>query len=337
MVGNAHKKLSLLERSYSGIIKKEIKRLALIAGFTKGRLGELEVVVSEMVSNLIKHANQQGFFLVKEIEKDDIQGIEIICIDHGPGMKNPEKMIEDGISSSGSLGEGLGAIKRLSDEFGLYSLPHWGTIIISRLYTKRIKKIDKKTLTFGTINVPADGEDKCGDGYGLLEKNDLLYFIAADGLGHGDNAHKASTAAINSFLKHKKTSTDILLRNIHTDIKKTRGAVCFTGVVDVKNNVIRYTGIGNISAKRLSQHHNKNCVSYNGIVGYAMPSTLHESSLVWEENNIFVIHSDGLQTKWDLEKFPDIAKHDASMLAAALYKDYCRGHDDTLVMVLKKS
>src|SRR5690606_16744937 len=97
MVGNAHKKLSFLERSYSGIIKKEIRELALLSGFTEYRLGELEVVVSEMVSNLIKYANQQGFFLVKEIEKEGIRGIEIICIDHGPGMKNPEKMIEDGI------------------------------------------------------------------------------------------------------------------------------------------------------------------------------------------------------------------------------------------------
>ena len=45
-------------------------------------------------------------------------------------------MMQDGMSTTNTMGHGLGSIKRLSDTFELYSQPGWGTIILSRIYNE---------------------------------------------------------------------------------------------------------------------------------------------------------------------------------------------------------
>lgn len=337
MEDNIHKKLTLLDRSYTGILKKETKDLALKCGFTGSRLGELEVVVSELLSNLVKYADQKGEFLVRKITKVNVPGLEIICIDKGKGIANVERMLQDGISTSGSLGQGLGAINRLSDEFDLYSLPDWGTIILSRMYIKKNTSYEnKKEVEVGVVTVPADQQEECGDNWKIITKANHVYIMAVDGLGHGSNASEAAKEAVKSFEKNVRFPTHELLQHVHQDIRKTRGAVCFSAVADYKNNTIRYAGVGNISARLISKQGGKNCISYNGIVGYIMPRTMNESNIIWSHQDIFIMCSDGITSRWSLGNYPDIIKHDPVIIAAALYKDYRRTHDDSLVIVLKR-
>ena len=125
-----HSKYSLPDRSYQGLVRSELKKLAETAGFHGHRLGETEIVIAEITSNLVKHAAKGGDILARVINSPS-RGIEFIAIDDGPGMLKPLKMMEDGLSTSNTLGQGLGAIRRLSNEFDLYSIPRWGTILYS--------------------------------------------------------------------------------------------------------------------------------------------------------------------------------------------------------------
>jgi hypothetical protein len=45
--------------------------------------------------------------------------------------------------------------------------------------------------------------------------------------------------------------------------------------------------------------------------------------------------SDGIQTRWDLNRYPAILKYDSTVLAAAIYKDFTRGNDDASVLIAK--
>ncbi len=338
MEDKIHQKVELQERSFSGVVKKNIKDLARHVGFADSMLGEVEIIVSEMVSNVIKYAGERGTFLFKPIKEGENKGIEILCLDGGPGMANPYAMMKDGVTTSKtSMGKGLGAIFRLSDYFDMCSFPGKGTVIVVRKYIARKEKTRLLAeVSLGVIAVSAPGESYCGDGWSYQGGKTHHKILAADGLGHGVNAHTAANTATNAFKDVKHLPTNTQLRELHQTLRKTRGAVCFACVANTSDNILRFSGVGNIAARVVSKDQTKSCVSHNGIVGYTMPGNLNESATKWNDQDILVIHSDGVSTRWVLAEYPNIEKHDPLVLAAFLYKDYGRGLDDSLVMVLKR-
>ncbi|MFL5745113.1 MAG: ATP-binding protein, partial [Niastella sp.] len=120
MVDNAHVLFKANDRSYFAILKKEIRALAHTLNFNERQNGEIDIVVAEMASNLVKHAGG-GQILVKLVRHNDNDGIELISIDNGSGIADINKMVRDGESSKSTLGLGLGAMKRLCDTFQVYS------------------------------------------------------------------------------------------------------------------------------------------------------------------------------------------------------------------------
>ena len=79
----------------------------------------------------------------------------------------------------------------------------------------------------------------------------------------------------------------------------------------------------------------KNYSSYNGIVGLNIPRSMKESVFPGEKNQYIIMCSDGLKARWDLYKYPSILKYDATVLAAALYKDFARQTDDISILIGK--
>ena len=115
MDNSAHVVFNAWDRSYFSILKKEIHNLAFSAGFNEQKIAQIDIVVAEITSNLVKHAG--GGELLVRIVAETIPYIELISIDSGIGMTDPRKMIDDGMSTANTLGNGLGAIRRLSDVF----------------------------------------------------------------------------------------------------------------------------------------------------------------------------------------------------------------------------
>ena len=60
-------------------------------------------------------------------EAEEHLGLEIIAADNGPGIEDIEKALEDGFSTGGGLGIGLGGVRRLMDEFEIQSRVGEGT------------------------------------------------------------------------------------------------------------------------------------------------------------------------------------------------------------------
>jgi hypothetical protein len=50
---------------------------------------------------------------------------------------------------------------------------------------------------------------------------------------------------------------------------------------------------------------------------------------------LLVLGSDGIKLGWDYQKYPKILRHDVTILAAAIYKDYNRKKDDASVVVIR--
>ncbi len=330
-----HKLFPLSDRSYLSITKKDIKKIAEDIGFSGSKLAEIEIVIAEIASNIIKHT-PGGNILIKPVLHGSIKGIELISIDHGPGMVNVTVMLRDGVSTTNTLGQGLGAIKRLSDDFDIYSALNWGTILLSRIYMSPIDKLaEQAPFKIHAVMLPKIGEEFCGDGFKYLMRKNSCQIFAMDGLGHGVEAYKANQLAIKSFINTLYESPAERIKIMHGALKRSRGGV---GIIfDINLNTLKliFCGLGNIAAKVLSEGKIKNCISYNGIIGHTFPMTFHSITHDWTLNNYLIITSDGINTRWDFNAISNIMKHDPSIIAASLFKNFSRGNDDCLIIIVK--
>lgn len=337
-----HHRFSIPDRSFASQVKRDITRLA--EGFTLSptEVGKVNVIAAEMTSNLTKFSPSGGEILVRQIGKP-LRGIELVCLDNGPGMSEPLRMLEDGVSTQGTAGEGLGAIKRMSDEFDIFSQPGIGTVIMSRVLRKKPRPeshLERSSFEVGCIIVPMPQEVDCGDGYAVIENGPELYLLALDGLGHGTHAHQAAQLAVDYFCNNTSKDPAQALKDIHANIRRSRGAVGLMAHLSASSQTINYCGIGNIAGKLFSSEggnltNYKNIISYNGILGHNIPTAVNNQRHEWGRNRILILHSDGLKSRWELNKYPQLHRHHATTIAAVLYKENSRQTDDTLVMVCK--
>lgn len=335
MVEQAHICFNAQDRSYFAILKKEIRNIAQTHGFSEKKTGEIDIVVAEITSNLLKHGGG-GELLVKTGEENNNKFLEIISIDNGPGMHDVERMMEDGVSTVNTMGHGLGSIKRLSDEFHIYSQLKWGTILLSRFYQQPLSH-HRKTASaeVRALVVCKPGETVSGDGYGVKKTSEYIQVMLGDGLGHGPDAHKAVDSAVKVFANTQEKDPVAIIREMHTGVKRTRGLVASLAAYFFKEKQWRICGVGNISTGMIQSPGIKNYVSYNGIIGLNIPNTMKAQEVKPEYGQFLIMCSDGIKTKNDIQKYPGILRHDLSLLAAAIYKDYARRTDDMSVLVCK--
>jgi len=335
MVSKTHVVLKADDRSYFAILKKDIHALAVSAGFSSVKVGEVDIIVAEMVSNLVKHAGG-GQLLVKLVEENGLQGIEIISIDNGAGMTDVTRMVADGVSTKNTLGQGLGAMKRLADVFQVYSQKDWGTIILIRVFEASLPLFEKKSRTeTKVVIVPKPGEEKSGDGFYATTTNEYTKLFLGDGLGHGPEAAKAVDTAIEAFAGCTETDPVEIIRYLNTEVKKTRGLVGTVAIFDYRERKWRICGVGNIATKIIGPTSSKGYMAYNGIIGLNLPRTLNAQEVEYEKGQHIIMCSDGIKSRWETIKYPAILRYDLSILSASLYKDFARNTDDMSVAVCK--
>ncbi|WP_028981388.1 ATP-binding protein [Sporocytophaga myxococcoides] len=336
---NLHTVFPVEDRSYLALIKNKIKDIGqeLLLGDTE--IGKLNIIATELVTNLIKFGEHGREILIKPVVFSEVSGVEIVSIDKGSGAKDPVRMMEDGYSTAGTKGEGLGAIKRLSDEFDIYS-QSTGTIVLARVFkkTKSLYPKTKEGFEVGGVMVAKIPETVCGDQWHYVTDDNGLSLAVIDGLGHGKEANEAAVEAINIYKENIKSETpDFIVDKIHSGLKKTRGAVGLIIHADNQKKNMIHCGVGNIGCKVISNYSMENAKSlilFNGILGLnvkRMNSTIN----IWDNTKTMVVHSDGLTSRWDLHKYPGILNRHPTIIAAVLYRDFNRRTDDITVVVAR--
>src|SRR5690348_11600413 len=121
--------ISISERSSIGEARRISSQLAERARM-KGIEGErVPLIVTELATNLFQHA-EGGELLIRILPVELGPGLEIVALDRGPGIADVQHCMADGNSGGGTLGCGLGAIRRLSTDFDIYSNPPTGTVVM---------------------------------------------------------------------------------------------------------------------------------------------------------------------------------------------------------------
>jgi anti-sigma regulatory factor (Ser/Thr protein kinase) len=314
-------------------VRRISTRLAEDIGFSEAEANNVAIVATELGTNLVKHA-KRGQIILGALRHGDTLGLEVLSLDQGEGIANIAQCMRDGYSSAGSLGNGLGAIARLAYEFDIYSLPGKGTAVMARLWAGKRANQPASRLDFGVSCLAMAGEEICGDGWAYEALADSTVCMVADGLGHGPQAAVAADEAVATLREHKMKSPAEIVEKAHGVLRSTRGAALGVAQIHHSQEVLRFCGVGNIAGNIITDGVVRHLASNNGTAGVEARK-IAEFSYPWNANSLLIMHSDGLQSRWDLEKYPGLTQRHPSLIAAVLYRDFYRGRDDVTVLVGK--
>lgn len=303
--------------------RRAIVREVRLANQNETFLGRLTVVIQELARNLINHAGE-GELLFSQSE----QAVELLAVDNGPGMANVAQCLTDHYSTAGTLGAGLGAIRRMSDHFDLFSQPGQGTVAFASL---NLGLPIPAAYSVGAVCTPYPGEDVCGDGWATSGNRVLV----CDGLGHGHAASQASQKARELFLSHNPTlPLNELMEQLHRALASTRGGATAIAEIQPEVGQVQFCGVGNIAGVLLAGK-SRSMVSGNGTVGYKV-GRIQTFSYPWDDQTLLVMASDGINTRLDLSRYPGLQSRHPAVVAGLIHRDFKRLNDDATVVVVKR-
>jgi anti-sigma regulatory factor (Ser/Thr protein kinase) len=324
--------VAVADASGAGGARRVATALAARLGFDETARGRVALVVTEAATNLHKHA-RQGEILLRCLERGDAVGLDVLALDRGPGMADPERCLRDGFSTAGTPGTGLGAIARQSDLFDVYSTVPEGTALLARLWS-RPAPAAAGGLDVAAVHLPKCGEEVCGDAWAVEPREGGALLLVADGLGHGPLAAQAAREAVRVFRAHAAADLPEIVRRIHAALRSTRGAAVAVAEVRPEARELRFVGVGNIAASVVADGSSRSMVSHNGTAGLEA-RRVQEFVYPFEGSAVLVVHSDGLATQWRLERYAGLAARDPALIAGVLYRDFKRGRDDLTVLVAR--
>ena len=90
---------------------------------------KIATATSELARNIVRYA-RTGQVLIEALEEETRTGLRVTFRDHGPGIADLKKAMEDGFTTGGGMGLGLSGSKRLVNDFEITSQPGVGTTVI---------------------------------------------------------------------------------------------------------------------------------------------------------------------------------------------------------------
>jgi anti-sigma regulatory factor (Ser/Thr protein kinase) len=324
------------------------QQLADALHFDEVRSGRLAILITEVATNILKHAGEGALYILHSQAAQIVQGelgtqelvpaVDVLAMDHGPGMLNMSMSFRDGVSTSGTSGNGLGALRRLSDEFDAYSMHAKGSVFFMRVWQRDLPAVvsHQASLQFGGLCLPLTGEDVCGDAWAFNASEAQSVWMMSDGLGHGVLAAAASELAVKLVQERPDLGVTALIKTADEVLHSTRGAAMAACTVDLSRELLQFAGIGNVSACVTDGRESKLLLSHSGIVGNKVRK-IQQFEHAFASGSMCIMHSDGINTQWDLEDYPGLFSCHPLVIAGVLLRDFQRGRDDASVLVVRRA
>jgi anti-sigma regulatory factor (Ser/Thr protein kinase) len=320
-------------------VRRASMALASSLSFDETSAGNVALVVTETAKNLLKHAGG-GQMILRSLESRGAVGMEMLALDKGPGIADLGRCFQDGYSTVGTPGTGLGAIARLSSTYEIYSRPGQGTALMAQVWKRGPAggpPVSPPRFSVSGVSVALQGEEESGDDWIFQENGHCARLTLADGLGHGALAADAARAAVRTAREQLHQPAPALLEQMHGALRSTRGAAVAVAEIDPPAQILRFAGVGNIAATIVPQSGPaRHLVSHAGTAGHELRKIM-EYTYPWDSRSLLVMHSDGLQTQWSFERYPGLIERHPSLIAGVLYRDYTRRRDDVTVVVAREA
>jgi anti-sigma regulatory factor (Ser/Thr protein kinase) len=319
------------DSSQTGNARRQALSLANALAFDELPLGQLGIIVTEAARNIEAHAGH-GEIVLSPWRDGENAGIDVLALDKGKGIENIAVAMQDGYSTAGTPGNGLGAMARLAGVFQIYGVAGGGTALFARIFAKAAQAGNAGPFDLSAISLPIAGESVCGDAWEMHRSPDRSLYIMADGLGHGPIAAEAAQEALRIFRAFVQHSPERILSEVHGALAKTRGAAVSVAEILHQKNILNYAGAGNIVAAICSRGKTRSLVSMNGTVGHSI-GRIQQFCYPWEKDSTLIMHSDGIGTRWNVENYPGLAARHPALFAGVLFRDFARKRDDATILV----
>jgi len=272
-----------------------------------------------------------GSVLVRVRRHGQRADVEIVVVDSGPGVDDIEAAFEDGVSTRGTLGIGLGAVRRLANSLTAVSTLRQGSILCCTMSAHSDDEVAR--LDVDGLTRPFAGEAVCGDAWSSATEPGRISLLLADGLGHGELAAVASREAVATFDADPMIGPLSVIEACHRRLGPTRGAAVLAVDIDRERGVLRWCGVGNVIGRIVDFERSKGLISQPGIVGHRI-GRLREETLSLPAGAALAVHSDGLTDKWGIEDWAVAAGHGPTVLCAALLRAAGLRRDDASVIAV---
>jgi anti-sigma regulatory factor (Ser/Thr protein kinase) len=325
-----YQRFAVEDASQVGEVRRAAQALAAELGFDEESAGRLALGVTELGTNLVRHAGGGALLLGA-----DGGAVELLSLDTGPGM-DIERCLQDGYSTGGSAGTGLGAVRRMAHRFSAFSLPQRGAVISARFEAGTAgAPVRGSGLRVAGLGLPAPGERVSGDSWGLRLKNGRTELLVADGLGHGPDAAAAADLALDLFQRAAAAAPAAVLEGAHDTLRSTRGAAVAIVAIEPGLDRLVFAGAGNIAGRLITGVSDRGLMSQPGTLGVQirrLQDTVHD----WPEHAILVLYSDGIVSRWSLADAAGLLACEPMVIAGWIMRDHCRGRDDATVVVVRR-
>lgn len=312
--------------------RRAAKLMAESLGFDPEASEEIGLAVSELASNLCRHASGGTLELTPAQEANRCV-LAVESVDEGPGIPDVELAQTDGYSTAGSLGYGLGVVNRLMDELEIMSRPGSGTRIACRRWLReRATGAIRCPIAFGVATRAHPRMGANGDAFAIRRWKESALVAVIDGLGHGQFAHRAAQAARSYVEDHYDQPLAAIFRGTERACRATRGVVMALARFDWGQGRMSFASIGNIEARVLGASESINFHIRRGVLGGGAPSPV-VTEHPWQTHYLLVLHTDGLRSSWSWKDFPDLHREPASRIAQRLLRVLAKDEDDATVVV----
>jgi anti-sigma regulatory factor (Ser/Thr protein kinase) len=319
------------------LLRSKLRAVSRRMGFSDLKREHMELVCNEMVTNQNKFAEGNGLVQVWETG-DPVPALDLFAIDYGKGILNVANAVQDGYTTAGTMGKGLGAIRRLSDQSEIYSLPvehagdsDWhGTALWSRFY--RDESDPEYFHDLGVYTRAYHDSSFNGDQIQVRTGATRTRWLHMDGLGHGREAAEV-VEGIGHFLDDE-TPVDGLMQRLSTRLKGTRGAVAMISEVDTVSRTMTICGVGDMVAYLIASGEKKAISFSPGVLGHAHRS-LETFRFPFPDQALLITASDGLRRSMTLRTFPDLWRLHPQLIALVLGQVMGRHNDDRSVFTIR--
>ncbi|OWQ92217.1 hypothetical protein CDN99_07705 [Roseateles aquatilis] len=335
----AHRRLPIDDISQVGEARRAAQALALEQSFDEEAAGRVALAVTELGTNLVRHVGpgRQAALLLAP----DGDGVQVLSLDQGGGM-DLARCLQDGYSTAGSSGTGLGAIRRMAERFNGFSAPGRGTVLATRFspgMAHAWSSSQAPAFDIAGLNLAAPGEEVCGDAWACRRDSERWTLVVADGLGHGPDAARAAdrlTALLAQATPAAVNTPATFLERSHDELRSTRGAAATAVTLTEGGDRLLLSGAGNVTGRLISGVSDRTLLSQHGTLGLQI-RRLQDVVYDWPAHAVLVLHSDGIVSRWSLQDTPGLLQSEPAVIAGWILRDHLRGRDDATVVVVRRN
>jgi serine/threonine protein phosphatase PrpC len=188
-------------------------------------------------------------------------------------------------------------------------------------------------VEWGVATATLPGQVTSGDNHLVCPTSEGALVAVVDGLGHGEEAARASRKAISELAQNAEEHVISLVRRCQESLRPTRGVVMSLAAFNARASVMTWIGVGNVTGMLLRSNGEPQeaLLLRGGVVGSLLPP-LQAAVLPLTPGDTLVLATDGVQGDFLRDVNPSLPPqaHAERILAR-----YAKGTDDALLLIVR--